>query len=431
MQVCGSYFTCHPVTPNADSGFDTSDPSGVSPKQAAKPTGRSLDHVCAEQVNPGGAPPLLMELGGVSGNTNNTMSVISYDKPGQLFTGFSSPMPIFNKLTGLFGMGPASPDTYKAARRGTVIDCVRDDLNRLLSVNMSRADKRMLNDWVALLHQTSNTVIRSAQCNADTAAQLGLTSDVLSGTVATGAQSDMSKVAPMMMDLGALSAICDMNRVIFIKMPYVYVYKFLGLSLESASVSHRTGNASMGGPCVAGAIDMIQTIDSWYARMFAYLVGRLDSIKEGDQTLLDSSATVWFQEMSDGNAHNLNNLPILQAGSCGGYFKTGQAVNVDGGVADMTPGHSDEDCKNGQTPLAMLDSWGTPPNIASQPINKYYCNLMNAIGVKAGPDGYPAMGGTAPVTKYGKYDDTRLFGTPDAPSVIKNPGEYSELRANV
>ena len=67
-QVQGSFFTCHPVTPNADSGFDTSNPSGVSPKTAAKPTGRSLDHVCAEQVNPSGGAPLFMEAGGVSGH---------------------------------------------------------------------------------------------------------------------------------------------------------------------------------------------------------------------------------------------------------------------------------------------------------------------------------------------------------------------------
>ena len=40
-QVQGSFFTCHPVTPNADSGFDTSDPSGVSPKSApSRPDGR-------------------------------------------------------------------------------------------------------------------------------------------------------------------------------------------------------------------------------------------------------------------------------------------------------------------------------------------------------------------------------------------------------
>ena len=174
----------------------------------------------------------------------------------------------------------------------------------------------------------------------------------------------------------------------------------------------------MGGACIANAIDMIHAVDRWYAQQFAYLVGRLDSITEGDRTLLDNSATVWFNEMSDGNAHNLNNMPILQAGSCGGYFKTGWAVNVEGGKADMTPGHSDEDCSNGQSPptggAANLDSVGTPPDVATQPINKYYCNLMNAIGVKAGPDGHPLKGGTAPVSKFGKYDDTTLFRTDDA-----------------
>ena len=43
--------------------------------------------------------------------------------------------------------------------------------------------------------------------------------------------------------------------------------------------------------------------------------------------------------------------------------------------------------------------------------------------------GFPVKGGTEPVTCYGKYDDTTLFATPDAPAVIKDPGEYPELRA--
>jgi hypothetical protein len=53
---------------------------------------------------------------------------------------------------------------------------------------------------------------------------------------------------------------------------------------------------------------------------------------------------------------------------------------------------------------------------------------MNALGVKAGSDGHPAKGGTEPVTRFGKYDDTTLFKT-DTPATINNPGEYSELRA--
>jgi hypothetical protein len=56
---------------------------------------------------------------------------------------------------------------------------------------------------------------------------------------------------------------------------------------------------------------------------------------------------------------------------------------------------------------------------------------MNAMGVKGDANGYPAKGGTAPVTKFGKYDDTKLFSDGGTkPSVIASPGEYTELRAS-
>jgi hypothetical protein len=416
-----SKFTCHPLTPNPTSS-SASNPG----KFDGKPTGRSLDHVCAEQVNPSGGPPLFIQIGGVQGSSANNMWVISWDQPGNIFPGFGTPLTIFNNLTNLFGTGPISPDTYAMVRRRSVIDCVRDDLTRLLRVNMSMADKQKLRDWTELLHQTGNNVVVPAQCNVDTANQLGLT---MASVQAAGVAGDLPKTAAVMMDLAVLTAICDANRVIFLKMPATASYKFLGVNVDPTSLSHRVGNAGMGGACIANAIDQIHTIDKWTAQQFAYLVGRLDSVVEGERKLLDNTATVWLNEMSDGNSHNLNNLPILQAGSCGDYFKVGQAVNVEGGKADMTPGHSDEDCVGDQTPFADIDAWGTPPDVATQPINKYFCNLMNAIGVKAGADGFAAKGGTEPVTRFGKYDDTTLFRT-DTPAIIKNPGEYAELRAS-
>ena len=91
----------------------------------------------------------------------------------------------------------------------------------------------------------------------------------------------------------------------------------------------------MTGTCYPNSLTLLQTIDKYYTSKFAKLVGMLDGIKNSDgSTLLDSSAAVWFNEMSDGNAHNLNNLPIIQAGGLNGYFKTGWAVNVD----TATPG---------------------------------------------------------------------------------------------
>jgi hypothetical protein len=341
-----------------------------------------------------------------------------------------------------------NPDTYKVARGKSVIDVVREDLGRLQSINMSATDKRKLTKWTELLHYTGGSVMGGAMCNMTTAQQLGLTGTLTGGNI--------TKTANVFMDLAVLTALCDGNRVIFMKMPangnfsaatmknaegmdvpvqYVSgsTMKNLPSNTDAHSISHRIGNAGMGGQCVADAINMIHAIDKYYAYLFSYLVGRLDSFSEGDAKLLDNTATVWFQEMSDGNSHNLNNAPIVHAGSCGGYFKTGQAVNVENAMPNMSRGNSDSDCANGST--TNLDGVGTPSNTANAPINKYFCNLLNAIGARADSTGYATPGGTMPVTKFGKYDNTLYFkngGEISAgnvrPATIDSPGEFTALR---
>jgi hypothetical protein len=55
---------------------------------------------------------------------------------------------------------------------------------------------------------------------------------------------------------------------------------------------------------------------------------------------------------------------------------------------------------------------------------------MNALGVKAGADGFPAPGGTAEVTHYGMYDRTEDFvGGGTNPANITNPGGFDALEA--
>ncbi len=428
-QPCGSYFTCQPVTP--DDG-----------KFTATPTGRSLDHVVAEQINPSGGTPLFVQIGGVYGNSSNTQPCISFDKPNEIFPGVSSPQQIYSSLTNLFSSG-ATGDTYAVASGKSIIDVVSDDLATLQRVNMSSADQQKLSDWKDLLHQTTGTVV-SGMCNQSTADGIVTSSAVKTASSGGGLNVDISKITDVMYDLALLTAICDANRVIFLKMPPNYVFSFLSyngspFTVESHSLSHRIGSANMGGACINGVMDMLHMIDQWYAQQFANLVGKLDSFKESTGTVLDNSATVWFQEMSDGDSHNLNNLPILQAGSCGGYFKTGWAIDVEntsgkdtGGTpnAALSVGNSDGDCQNGMT-LPNLDNAGTTPStVASQPINKYFCNLMNAVGVKADSTGFPVKGGTSPVTCFGKYDDTTLFkGGGPSPQTIKDPGEYTILKA--
>jgi hypothetical protein len=240
--------------------------------------------------------------------------------------------------------------------------------------------------------------------------------------------------ADMYSIVAVLAAVCNFNPVIVLKYPPNYVYSGIGVNADSDNLSHRLDNAGMTGTCYPNVLTLLRTIDTYYAKKFAKLIGMLDGIQNADgSTLLDSSAAVWFQDASDGMARNMNNLPIVQAGSCGGYFKTGWTVNVENGAPDLTQGNSEAQCAPGGTGMvnAVNKETGTDPRLANAPINKYFYGLMNAMGVKADANGYPKVGGTAEVTKFGYSDLTTDFAGgfgAVANAGIHDPGEYTALK---
>ena len=56
---------------------------------------------------------------------------------------------------------------------------------------------------------------------------------------------------------------------------------------------------------------------------FAHMLSALDSIKEGDHTLLDRMALYYFMDNGYARLHTLDNLPMMTAGSANGRLKTG------------------------------------------------------------------------------------------------------------
>ncbi len=437
-QIVGSFFTCQPVTPNSNMPFSFEQAT----KFNAKPIGPSIDHVMAQQRSPNGTPLLL----NTAGQNDAPQSAISYSAPETIFKGLNATQS-FSGLTGLFKQGaPMSADSYAAIRGKSVIDLVRDDLDTLARFDMSQSDKMKLEAWKALLRDTG-AVITAGQCTEDLGAMLGAAQANVSKASMRGLGSDVltTKItdtqdgADIYSAIAALSASCNANPVIVLKYPGNYVFKGLGINTESHSLSHRLDNAGMQGSCLPNAVKMLLQVDAFYTQKFANLVKMLDSIPEAGGTVLDNSAAVWFNEMSDGNAHNLNNAPVLQAGSAGGYFKTGWIVNVDPatpGAPDMTNGNSMSACTDGsanQMINGTSQSTGTNAKIGNAPINKYFYNLMNAMGVKAGADGFPAKGGAAEVSRFGYSDKTEDFiggAGAVAGATIHSPGEFTELKAN-
>jgi Protein of unknown function (DUF1552) len=430
-QIVGSVFTCQPVTPNSNDPFDFG-----PPKFKAMPVGPSLDHVMAEQLSPQGTP-LFMNVAGQS--KEGAQSAISYSAAETIFPALTATQ-AFGQLTGLFQQGmPMNADTWAVSKGKAITDIVKGDLSRLMSKDMSRADKDKLAQWMELANSVGG-VIASAQCNQELAMSLGASNKPGSGTgdALTRKVNDSMDNADLYMAIAALTAACNANPVIFLKFPNNFTYSGLQVNADAHNQSHRLTDANMQGPCVKDAVDNLTKIDAYHAQKFANLVKMLDSMTEGSGTVLDNSIAIWMNEMSDGNAHNLNNSPIIQAGSGGGYFKTGQIINLDadsGATAEQMLGRSLSQCVDGapQTSNGISQGTGTEAKFGNKPINKYFCNIMTAMGMKADAMGYPAKDGPASeVLRFGYSDKTEDFAGGKGAvqgATIHNPGGYAELKA--
>jgi hypothetical protein len=390
-QGMGSKLTCAPIDP-AGSHYATS---------------TSLDWVAAKLVNPGAKSPLVLSVGSAGANVKG---IVSYQAANTPYSPEANPKNVYTSLTGLFGGGTTTPADYKVLQGNSVMDLVKGDLETLKAMNMSAADKAKLNDWQALLRQTEIKI--TAACNAPNAAGLGITDATVTAAGAGG--RDMAKAftlgGDMMINLIALTMMCDANRMIILQWPGFATFTWDGMAhtADHHGTSHRNGSVAVGGTCAANVLENIAQIDNWYAGRYTKLVNLINSVKEGDRTMLDNSAVMWLPELADGNAHNNNNLPIVIAGSSGGYLKQGVSVNLDTKV--LGTGNSEASCSNGMTSVGF----NTGSNTGTVPLNKLYVTLLNALG---------ATNNGAPITEFGTMD------TSDVAKGITNPGELTTLKA--
>lgn len=378
-QGMGSKLTCAPI-----------DPGGSHYAMA-----RSLDHVAAEYVNHGNTGPLVLSVGFAS---TDVKSVVSYSAPLTPYPPETNPVNVYGNLTGLFVGGEQTEADYRVLQGKSILDLVKEDLATFKRLRMSKDDKDKIDAWESLLRETEIPVVTAA-CNAESATMLGITEEAVNAARG-GRGFDMGTAfvqgGDMMIKLIALTMMCDANRSIVLQWPGFVTFNFDGINHEYThhGLSHRNGdNGVSDTPDIPGVEEMIWEIDNWYAGRYSKLVHLIESISEGDGlTMLDNSAVMWLPELADGDAHNNDNLPIVIAGSCGGYLKQGQVIQFE----SSSSGGGFGGFWNGGVPL-----------------NKLHTTLLNALG---------ANDNGAPIQSFGTMDNN------DA-EMIKDPGELDGLKA--
>jgi hypothetical protein len=424
-QAMGTKLTCAPIETVGTSHYALS---------------HSLDWEVARLFNQGaGKEPLVLSVAGAG---SGVKQIASYSASREVRQPTTNARTVYSSLTGLFSTGTETEADYRVKRGESIIDIVSDDLTAFKSRNMSGADQKKIDDWLSLLRETEVRVIPAA-CTEDAAIALGITDAALTeagyssggggfpGGGFGGGATAWTLGSEMMIRLIALSMMCDSNRSILLQYPGYATFAWDGIehTHDHHGLSHRNGSADVGGTCVSGVLEQIHEIDRWYAGKYAKLVEVIDSIEEGGGTMLDNSAVMWLPELADGNAHNINNLPIVIAGSAGGYLKQGLSVNVAGG--NLATGNSEASCTDGST---SENSGNTGSQGGTVPLNKLYVTLINALGA-----GIPDF---VPVDRFGVSDAVSAgFGgsgpsfttdgngtVTDGPG-ITNPGELDTIKA--
>jgi hypothetical protein len=221
------------------------------------------------------------------------------------------PRGVFERL---FGPGISESPEARARRmsmRRSILDLVTADTKRLES-GLGPTDRRKLDEYLSSIREIERQIAKAEQDNAQidpkmdkpygAPADFGEHFDLMAHMLTIAFQADLTRVFTWMMAREGSSR----------------AYREIGISDSHHPLTHHKGDQTM--------LGKVTEINCYHAQLFARLVEKLKTTKEGDGTLLDNSMIVYGAGLSDGNAHTHDGLPVVVAGSGGKFLGTGRHV---------------------------------------------------------------------------------------------------------
>jgi hypothetical protein len=235
---------------------------------------------------------------------------ISWASTTQPLPKVTSPAVVFDQL--FQGFDPETTAEEKAKRlayRKSILDYVREDTHALKN-RLGTTDKIKLDQYLTAVDALSVQIDKLAS---------GPSCDAIDRPADPG---DVVEHIDIMTQLMVLAFQCDATRVISFMMANAgsnRSYEFLGVSGGHHEISHHQD--------LQENFDKLVVIDTWEVEMFTRLLTQLDAVQDIDgNTLLDNSLVFFSSEISDGNAHNHDDMPILLAGRGGGAIQSGRHI---------------------------------------------------------------------------------------------------------
>jgi hypothetical protein len=326
---CAGFLTCTKVTKTQ--GIDISC-NGVSMDQVAAQAARARTPLPSIEL---GVAPDSTGVDTNNGYTRLYGSHIAWSAPTVPLAREIDPRLVFERL---FRAG--RPESDSAKTDILLLDSVLEDANRLRS-KLGASDQQRMDEYLSIVRSLEQRLERTARPQRNAwRARVPLE--------AKAAPPDTPHPFPehvrLMMDMIALAFQSDTTRVctfMFNNEVSNQSFSFVpGVSGGHHSTSHHQNKED--------ALKQYQLINRWHIEQYAYLLRKLQDIKEGESTLLDNSMVLFGSGLRDGNVHSPVNLPIILGGRAGGRIAAGQHIVY----APNTP--------LANLYVSMLDAFGAP-----------------------------------------------------------------------
>ena len=300
--------------------------TGVHPKKtdgADIRNGISVDQVAAELL--GGRTrfasiELGVEHGRLAGNCDSGYSCaysnsISWRSETTPMPPEVNPRLVFERL---FGRPGDSDDPVARAKRKryekSILDFVQQDTRKLQS-ELGPTDRRKLDEYLTGVREIEKRIEAGEASAAQTTPSMDRPS---------GVPVDFAEHAKLMFDLQVVAFQTDQTRIATFMLAREgsnRTYREIGVPGGHHGLTHHRNDEEK--------IRKISKINRYHMELFSYFLKRLDSIQEGDGTLLDHSMVLYGSGLADGNKHTHHDLPVLVAGRAAGGLHPGRHLRYD------------------------------------------------------------------------------------------------------
>jgi hypothetical protein len=241
-------------------------------------------------------------------------SSISWRTPTTPLPPMPNPRHVFERL---FGNSDTSADPQTAARRAryrqSILDGVVEETRRL-KASVGDADRRKIEEYLTSIREVERSIQK---------AQSELPAHGPTLERPSGIPVDHAEHARLIFELLALAFQSDSTRVATMMIgreSSIRSYDNIGIPEAHHQLSHHRND-----PANLAKLTKIQT---YHIKLFAQFIAKLQSISDGEGTLLDHSLILYGAGIADSNRHTHERLPIALVGKGNSSVKTGRHIDL-------------------------------------------------------------------------------------------------------